>query len=270
MSEFTPGKATICIVNYKTLDFTRLCLRSIRKFTTYPCDVVVVDNHSDDESLDYLRGLDWITLLERDTSGDDSGGRSHARALDLALEACTTEFFISMHSDTFVLREGWLSDLISHFDSPNVAGVGSGKIELTPRWREWVKMLTDYRTMKRKLLRTPDPLGKHRYYNRTICSLYRTEILKSEGMTFELGRDEGITAGKKMHFDLEDGGYDMVHIPEREMGKSIIHLAHATQVINPAEFSLRNKTTRKINGLIKKVMSMGPVQDVLHDDSLDQ
>ena len=54
MSNLTKGKAAICIVNYKTLDFTRLCLRSIRKFTNFPYEVIVVDNDSQDESLEGL------------------------------------------------------------------------------------------------------------------------------------------------------------------------------------------------------------------------
>ena len=61
MSNLIKGKATICIVNYKTLHFTRLCLRSIRKFTKYPYEVIVVDNDSQDESLKYLK-LAWKLL----------------------------------------------------------------------------------------------------------------------------------------------------------------------------------------------------------------
>jgi GT2 family glycosyltransferase len=52
MAGLIKAKATICIVNYKTPDFTKLCLRSIRKFTDYPYEVIVVDNGSNDESLD--------------------------------------------------------------------------------------------------------------------------------------------------------------------------------------------------------------------------
>ena len=52
MSSLIKSKATICIVNYKTPDFTRLCLRSIRGFTKYPYEVIVVDNDSQDDSLD--------------------------------------------------------------------------------------------------------------------------------------------------------------------------------------------------------------------------
>ena len=48
MSDLTARKATICIVNYKTPRLTRLCLKSIRRFTTYPHEIIVVDNNSND------------------------------------------------------------------------------------------------------------------------------------------------------------------------------------------------------------------------------
>jgi GT2 family glycosyltransferase len=124
MAELVKNKATICIVNYKTVDFTKLCLRSIRKFTHYPYEVIVVDNNSQDESLEYLKGLKWIRLLQRDTIGDLGGGYSHGAALQLGFENCTTEFFVSMHSDTFVQKNSWLTELIfgrlsvSFFGSP--------------------------------------------------------------------------------------------------------------------------------------------------------
>ena len=74
MQDPAKGKATICVVNYRTVDFTRLCLRSIRRFTEYPCEVIVVDNNSQDESLEYLKSLRWIRLLQRNTDGDPGGG----------------------------------------------------------------------------------------------------------------------------------------------------------------------------------------------------
>ncbi|MHC4679897.1 MAG: glycosyltransferase family 2 protein, partial [Planctomycetota bacterium] len=177
MSNLIKGRATICVVNYKTLDFTRLCLRSIRKFTRYPYEVLVVevDNDSRDESLDYLKSLEWIRLIERPAqAGEPGGGFAHAAGLDLGLENCNTEFFVSMHSDTFVRKDDWLRNLIGYFDNDEtIACVGSGKIELIPAWRILLKKATDLRTFKRTLLREPDPAGKYRYYNRTICSLYR-------------------------------------------------------------------------------------------------
>ena len=272
MSNLIKRKATICIANYKTLDFTRLCLRSIRKFTKYPYEVIVVDNNSRDESLEYLKSLKWIRLIERHADDNQSrGGYAHAGAVDLGLDNCNTEFFVSMHSDAFVQKDNWLTELISYFDNDeNIACVGSGKIELTPKWQVILKKATDLRTFKRKLLREPDPLGKHRYYNRTICCLYRTDILRREKLSFGMDQDKGLTGGKKLYFELVDRGYENIELTPSVMGQYIIHLAHATQAINPQEFTLRKKTVRKCNRLVNKVLSLPVAQSILTDDSLDQ
>ena len=264
------GKATICVVNYKTLDLIRLCLRSVRKFTKYPYEIIVVDNNSHDESSEYLKHLSWIRLIER-RDMNNLGGYAHAAGLDIGLANCNTEFFVSLHSDTFVQKENWLTELVSYFDNDeNIACVGSGKIELTPKWRILLKKATDIRTFKRKLLREPDPVGKFRYYNRTICCIYRTDILRRENLSFLMGRDKGLTGGKKLYFELVDRGYKTVELPSSIMGQYIVHLAHATQAVNPQEFTLRKKTVRKYNRIIDKVMSRALVQNILTDESLDQ
>jgi len=271
MSHLVKGRATICVVNYKTFEFTRLCLRSIRKFTRYPYDVVVVDNNSRDESLEYLTRLSWIRLLQRPTVPEEpSGGYAHAAGLDLGLQNCNTEFFVTMHSDTFVQKDNWLTVLIDHFDGDeSIACVGSGKIELSPKWRIILKKATDWRTFKRKLLREPDPLGMHRYYNRTICCAYRTDILREENLSFLMDRDKGLTVGKKLYFELVDRGYNTVELPPSVMKQYVVHLAHATQAINPAEFTLKNKTVRKCFQRINSVLSSGLIKELLNDNSLD-
>lgn len=271
MSDSIKGKATICIVNYKTLELTKLCLRSIRKFTHYPYEVVVVDNDSQDASLDYLKSLGWITLIERRAKpGDLGGGVAHAAALDMALDKCTTEFFVSMHSDTLVQADGWLADLMRYFEKDrSVQCVGAGKLELIPQWRIILKKATDLRTFKSRLLREPDPLGKRRHYNRTICSLYRTDTLKKENLTFSMDRDIGFTGGKKLYFELVDRGYKTVELAPRVMGRYVVHLAHATQVVNRTEFPVKRRTIAKCTRLMERIINSDMVQDILADESLD-
>jgi glycosyltransferase involved in cell wall biosynthesis len=265
-------KTTICVVNYKTFDLTRLCLRSIRKFTRPSYEVVVVDNDSQDASTEYLRSLKWIRLIERkDKTNDSSGGYAHAAALDLAMTQVQTEFFVAMHSDTFVHLENWLDKLLALFkNDPQVACVGAGKVELMPAWEIWLKKLTDFKTLRRKLLCTPDPLGMHRYYNRTVCSVYRTNILKKEQLSFLMDRDKGLTVGKKLYFELVDRGYKTVELTDKFMKQYLYHLAHATQAVNAGQFKLRKRTVNKISRWIDKIMQSEQVRQILADESLDQ
>ena len=271
MADIIKAKATICVVNYKTLDFTRLCLRSIRKFTKYPCEVIVVDNDSKDESLEYLKSLSWIRLIERHHKpGQPRGSFDEGAALDLGLENCDSEFFISMHSDTFVQKENWLTDLIGCFgNDENVACVGSGKIELTPKWRIILKKATDLKALMRKISQNQAVKDKFRYYNRAICCLYRTDILRREKLSFLMGRERGLTTGQKLYFELLDRGYKTVELPTSIMAQYIIHLAHATQAINPQEFTLQKRTIKKYNRIIDKILSLEIIQNILTDDSLD-
>jgi hypothetical protein len=55
--------------------------------------VIVIDNDSQDASLDYLRGLLWIELIERRVVPSEGAISAHSRALDLGLERATTWFF---------------------------------------------------------------------------------------------------------------------------------------------------------------------------------
>ena len=270
MSELVKGKATICIPNYKTLDFTKLCLRSIRTFTKYPYEGIVVDNDSRDKSLQYLKNLSWIRLIEQQGGDKLTGSYAEATALDLGLQMCNSEFFVVMHSDTFVKGDDWLAELIGYFGSEeSVSCVGSGKIELTPRWRILLKKATDFKAFKRRILREPEARGKFRYHNRTICCIYRTEVLRRENLSFLMGKEEGLTAGQKLYCELVDHGYKTVELPPSIMGQFVYHLAHATQVVNPQEFALRKKAVRKCNRILDKVLSLEIIQDILTDESLD-
>ncbi len=263
-----PDKATICVVNYQTLEYTRLCLRSIRKFTQYPIDIIVVDNDSKDESVEYLRSLSWITLLERTGCNDKSGGDAHAGAIDLALQHCNTEFFVCLHSDTFVHRQGWLTNLISNFND-ETACVGSGKIEMRPQWIQYLKKLTDVRKHMKRLTKHPSMRVKYRYYNRTICCIYRTEILRKQNLTFSMQRDIGLTPGKKLYFELVDRGFQTVELPPAVMRRRVWHISHATKPVVTHDSKRRRRTDRKKQRRLKSIMSKKVMQQILQDKSLD-
>jgi glycosyltransferase involved in cell wall biosynthesis len=272
MMDMIKAKARICIVNYKTPQVTRICLRAIRRFTDYPVEVVVVDNDSADESVEYLRSLDWIRLIERKHNpGDPRGSFDEGAAYDLGLADCETEFFVVMHSDTIALRPGWLTELIGHFNNdPHTACVGSDKIEIESAWRTILKKATDLKGLCRKLFPESAPAGRRRYHNRTICCLYRTDILKNENLSFLPDYDQKMTSGMKLYLELVDRGYKTVELPISKMKPNVLHLTHATQITNPREFPLAKRTFKKWSRIINKLMAAEPIRSLLTDDSLDK
>ena len=272
MSDIVKGKATICVVNYKTPELIRLCLRSIRKLTHYPYDVVVVDNDSQDKSLDYLRSVKWIKLVAR-TFGQEKviGSDAEGSGLNIGLEQCNSEFYVVMHSDTIVKKDNWLTELISYFkNDENIACVGSGKIESKPMWYSILKKMTDFQSLKRKLFYNPQVHEQYLYHNRTICCLYRTEVLRRENLSFLMGKERGLTSGQGLYLELPKRGYKTVELPTSVMGRYVVHLNHATMVLNQDQFNCRRKTVKKYKRAVDDVMFSDIFQDILKDESLDQ
>jgi len=265
---------TVLVPNYRTPELTRLCLRLLRKHT--PADrirVIAVDNDSGDESRDYLRSLGWITLIERPKVPGEPPWVQHAKALDLALAKVETPYVLSIHTDTLVRRADWLDPLLKPMEDPDVAGVGSWKLEFGGRswWRRGLK------AVERRFQLAVLPLlgrgagkveghGDNYLYLRSHCALYRTEALRRLDLSFAAG---GQPAGKVLHRRLEEAGHRMVFLPSEELGAYVLHVNNATMVLN-REFGgtarFRDRGRRRIEGALQAVDAAA----ILADPSLDR
>jgi len=269
----TTPEVTVLIPNYRTPKITKLCLRILRKHTSPDrIKVIAIDNGSgdDDESLQYLRTLEWIELIEREVVPGESPGASHAAALDMALERVTTPYVMSIHTDTFVLRDDWLDFLLDIIrKDENIAGVGSWKLEVKPVWKLFLKKIEFliqsiiYPLIGKELI--TEGRGKHFHYLRSHLALYRTELLKKYAISFGAGEE---TAGKVLHKTLEEHGHQMVFIPSVELIRYAVHLNHATMILNP-ELGSREKTVRKGLKKIQAMLKKMQADEILTDDSLD-
>ncbi len=166
---------SIVIVNYRTPKQTRLCMRSLRRYTRYPCDTIVVENCPEDESAEYLRGLPWIRYLE-----NDHPEPNHRNGLDLAIRHSEADYVLAMHTDTFVRAKGWLESLVSRLDG-NTAILGSQDRVIQPV--PWFLGFDD-RRRRRKLERRwrakgqPPKIISH-------CALYRRDLFSEHGQRFD-------------------------------------------------------------------------------------
>jgi GT2 family glycosyltransferase len=121
ISQGTP-RASIVIVTYNNLVYTRLCLESVFRNTVYSnCEVLVVDNHSTDGTQEYLRSMakrfpNLHLVLNESNQG-------FARANNRGLKQATGDYFILLNNDTIV-PPGWLDRLVHHLADPQVGMVG--------------------------------------------------------------------------------------------------------------------------------------------------
>jgi len=255
------AEATIIIPNYKTLELTKLCLRSLHLHTDIKrVKVIVVDNDSADASLDYLRSVEWITLVERKTAGE-SGPLMHERALDLGVSLAETPYIIAFHTDTIVTNSGWLDFMLAKVKAdPNNAGTGSWKLEeYSPLKKFFQKIETAIRRLLgRKITKRP-------MYFRTHCVLYKTAIVRECG-----GFVDPESAGIRLFAAMKAKGYGLPFIEPREFRQYIKHLNNATMIMHPEEYpGQKVSRPRAQKRLQREWESLNP-QEILQNSALDK
>lgn len=263
---------TITIPHYQTEELVKVCLRSIRKFTAMPYRVIVVDNGSADGSLAYLRSVTWITLIERTGEILRPGSWAHGSALDIGLANTDTEFFLALHSDVFIKREGWLDRLLAAVQqSPAVACTGAGKLEVRSPLRRALKKIEAFLQHQPALGGAGAGPGMHQApaeYIRTTCALYRAEVLKQEGLSFMPQEERGWTSGQGLYYALIGRGYATRFIDPEELGREIDHLNHGTMVLNPS-LGARKRTIAKGMRGFRRRLHDERVRSILDDSGLD-
>ena len=109
--------ASIVVVTYNNLDYTRLCLDSIRANTFSPrYEVIVVDNASSDGTREYLQQLAGVrVILNEENEG-------FARANNQGVAASSGHHVVLLNNDTVVPR-GWSCRLLRHLQDRGIGMV---------------------------------------------------------------------------------------------------------------------------------------------------
>src|SRR5689334_14566045 len=115
-------KVTIVILTWNGLPYTKRCLETLRSHTDFPTyEVIVVDNGSADGSVEYLKAIPWVTLIQ---NGNNLG---FARANNQAIKLCDKNSdVVLLNNDTEILQRDWLARLQqSAYGSPDIGIVGA-------------------------------------------------------------------------------------------------------------------------------------------------
>jgi Glycosyl transferase family 2 len=264
---------TILIPHFQTADAIRLCLRSIRRYTPEPCVVRVLDNGSSGASLDYLRSVGWIDLVATGWRNNlDVGGiaSAHYKALNDAVAEVETPYFLVMHSDTFVHREGWLSFLIGQLRQRDCAVVGS---------RHQTIPVTHSRLMCRFVARhtwiTNGPLRREFKpgvaWIRSCLALYDTARFRNAGCAFATEAGEDVT--HRANELLAARGEQLMALPSAVLGYYVFHKGDTTRIVNhlysadDTELRRRRERHRRAVG---QFLIRPTVQALLADPGLDR
>ena len=133
---------SIIIPQYKTPELIRLCIRAVKQFSVLNPEIIVIDNNSGDDSIDYLRQVKNITLIENKRKCN--GADAHKLALDLGVKKARGQWILFFHSDSIVLKKGWDEDLIDLSKKyPNMVGATTIYRDINP-FAPWYTKLLRY------------------------------------------------------------------------------------------------------------------------------
>ena len=114
-------KLSVIIVNYNVRYYVEQCIISVQKATKdIDCEIIVVDNHSSDGSVDYLakRFASEITLI------DNNHNLGFAKANNIAIRQSAGEYVLLLNPDTFV-GERSIAQVLEFMDAhPKAGGAG--------------------------------------------------------------------------------------------------------------------------------------------------
>jgi GT2 family glycosyltransferase len=109
------------MLSYDRLEFTQQAVAALRDKTTHPYRLVVVDNGSSHETVDWLKGarrrgdIDVLVLNDRNLGV--------AAAANQGWLACETDYYLKLDNDIVIEKDGWLEALVEAADRLPDAGM---------------------------------------------------------------------------------------------------------------------------------------------------
>lgn len=103
--------ASVIVITWNRLDYSKRCIRSILEKTNYkPYELIVVDNHSTDGTEKYLQDLQRVGKIQKLVLLDRNYGAGYA--MNRGIERSEGRYLIRSDND-MVYNQGWLTELIS-------------------------------------------------------------------------------------------------------------------------------------------------------------
>lgn len=213
-------KLSVIIVSYKVPYFVEQCINSVRRATkNMDCEIFVVDNHSADGTVDYLRQCFGNSIILIDSNHN----LGFARANNMAIRQAKGDYVLLLNPDTFVGEDAIKQAVYFMDEHPKAGGVGvmmhnsNGTIAPESRralptpWVSFLKMLGLSRRYYMSHL-SWDHAERIDVMSGAFC-LLRHSILKEIGLLdedfFMYGEDIDLS------YRILKGGYENWYVPAR-------------------------------------------------------
>jgi glycosyltransferase involved in cell wall biosynthesis len=251
---------SIALVNYKTPEVTKLCLELLHKaLDVNKVPVWVVDNDSKDDSLAYLKSLDWIKLIERTPVANEHGFMAHGRALDMILERVDTDYLLLLHTDTLIYDVTVIKRMLEQLSkNQKAAAIGCfeqvNRTRLQTMWRVAIRAVKYYfRRLKVALgISTRDPRLFYEVYLKSFCTLWNVGVIRQHQMSFAMVER---IPGYEMQDRLRELGYDFLSIPPRQMFKYLDHIEAGT-VAHVRGLAKNHKRVKNYQAIMNKTKKL--------------
>lgn len=113
-------KVSIVIVNYNQKYFARMCVEAIEASrVSFPLEIIVVDNASQDESIEYLRRMAQEGRIRLIEAGANLG---YGKGNNLGVQNAQGEYIVISNPDVFV-REDTLQSMVDYLEAHPEIGV---------------------------------------------------------------------------------------------------------------------------------------------------
>ncbi|VYU41755.1 Chondroitin synthase [Clostridium tertium] len=131
-------KTSIIILTYNNFDYNKICIESIKKYTNNNYEIIVVDNHSTDGTVEWLKTQNDIRVIyNKENLGFPKG-------CNQGISIATGEEILLLNNDTIVTPK-WLENLKEClYSSESIGAVGS----VTNSCPNYQTISTDYASVE--------------------------------------------------------------------------------------------------------------------------
>lgn len=118
------GFVNIGMITYNRLDFTKLCLEAFERTVDYPHRLTVIDNNSQDGTVEFLRKLQAQGVIHNLILLNENVGVAKASNLAWAMEP-DAPYYMKLDNDIVFQKMGWLSRLVEVIERvPQIGAAG--------------------------------------------------------------------------------------------------------------------------------------------------